>query len=477
MKKIRKIIAILVCLIVAVLILYLAPAGYRIPAHTEPALIGKLLGPISLLPPVFAVIMAFLTADVVISLLLGVVSGIAMLVILGGSVNNLLDFILTSFTSTVSLVVETCSNPDYATVLILCLVVGGLVSIIRSSNGFDSLASWINPRINSVRKANYFNQLLGAMIFFDDYANALIVGPLMRPITDKLKISREKLAFIVDSTAAPVVSISLISSWVAVEVSVINQGLEEAGIAGSGYNLFLRSIPYCFYCLLAIVFVFLNSTTQRDFGPMLKAELRARSDKDAKQNYDLYHGEKGIDKISKLPCDAENLGKVPVKNIIIVVIPILVFIISALISFYLNGRNNAIANGLLSTKAALDFNSIVVALENADTIFLVLVAASWASFIALVLGKTFRFFSITEGVKIWIDGASSMLITVIVLVLAWSLASIISQLGTVSYIVQLVSLNVGWWLVPSLLFLACMLTSYAAEVLELCLLPCRWPFP
>ena len=459
--KARKVIAVLLCVITAGLILYLTLAGDRYSGPADPDLLGRELGFLSLLPPLLAVGLAFLTADVVISLLLGFVSGVAMLIALGDQTGGPVSFFSQTFNDSVRTIVDTSSNWDYAAVLILCLVVGGLVGVIRASHGFDALAHRVSPRINTVRKANYVNQLLGVMIFFDDYANALVVGPVMQPITDRLKISREKLAFIVDSTAAPVVSIALISSWVAVEVSVINQGLTEAGIEGSGYSLFLRSIPFCFYCFFAIFFVFMNSSLQRDFGPMLRAEMRARSGQVVNNEVDFIREETVSAEAGAVGESKKELSN-PARRISVVVVPILIFVIAALLGFYFDGRSNAVTGGLLSVEEPLSWSSIVIALENADTIFLVLVAAAFASVVALILGRAFKLFKLSDGVETWIDGASSMLVTVIVLVLAWSLADVIGKLGTISYIVQLVTLNVAWWLVPSLLFIACMLTSYAA---------------
>lgn len=127
------------------------------------------------------------------------------------------------------------------------------------------------------RGANLLGQLFCVLFFFDDYANALITGPVLRPIADKVGLSRERLAYIVDSTAAPVAGIAVVSSWVAVEIAVISSGLETAGIADSAFQVFLRSIPYCFYCIFALVFMLVTSFTGREFGPMLKAERRARA--------------------------------------------------------------------------------------------------------------------------------------------------------------------------------------------------------
>src|SRR5690606_32849435 len=141
------------------------------------------------------------------------------------------------------------------------------------------------------RRGLFLTWLAGLFVFFDDYANTLIVGNTMRPVTDRLKVSREKLSYIVDSTAAPVAVIALISTWVGFEISLIGDALGNAAaqatdpevaaqlMAGSAnpFNVFLHSIPYLFYPILTVCFVLMVVLTRRDFGPMLAAERRSAS--------------------------------------------------------------------------------------------------------------------------------------------------------------------------------------------------------
>lgn len=118
--------------------------------------------------------------------------------------------------------------------------------------------------------------LMGVIVFFDDYANTLIVGSTMRPLSDEMKISREKLSYIVDSTAAPVAGMALISTWIGYELGLINEAFELLGIDVNEYEYFLRSIPYRFYGLFALVMVFATGYMSKDFWPMYRAEKRAR---------------------------------------------------------------------------------------------------------------------------------------------------------------------------------------------------------
>ncbi len=119
---------------------------------------------------------------------------------------------------------------------------------------------------------------MGLFIFFDDYANSLTVGPIMRPVTDKMKVSREKLAFIIDATAAPIAGIALISTWVAYEVGLIRDGYQMIGVEANAYGIFVETIPYRFYNIFILLFIVFTIWFMREFGPMHKAEVRARTE-------------------------------------------------------------------------------------------------------------------------------------------------------------------------------------------------------
>ena len=143
----------------------------------------------------------------------------------------------------------------------------------------DGHASREAARTTSAKRTQIATWLMGLVIFFDDYANTILVGSTMRPLTDRFRIAREKLAYLVDSTAAPVAGLSVFSTWIAFEVSTFNNQLPAAGLATSdGYAVFLRTIPFSFYCFLTLVFVGLVAVTGRDFGPMRAAERRARGE-------------------------------------------------------------------------------------------------------------------------------------------------------------------------------------------------------
>lgn len=421
---------------------------------TDTVAIGNALGIVSLLPTFLAVFLAFMYKNVLLSLMAGMLLGGLMHVGVNG--DNLLGF----FTASCSGVVETISDYDNASILVLCLAVGGMVEVIRSSGGFESLAKRITNKVNTPRKANLITQLLGILVFFDDYANALIVGPIMQPITDKLKVSREKLAYIVDSTAAPVTGIALISSWVAVEVSVIEEGLANANLDASGYALFIASIPFCFYCIFCLLFIFISSITKREFGPMLDAEIRARKGmvkKSGAHTEPIAHSKEVVD-IQRFQSEEEYPKEA---SIWAAILPLIVLFAYAVFQFISMGKANAIASGTITGNEPFSIHLLSTIFGAADTIYIVFEATMLGTFVAVVIGYFEKVFGIREAIASFVRGCSQLLETVTILVLAWTMSSFVSEIGAVHFTVNVISSNVPWWLVPILIFIVCCVVSFA----------------
>ena len=448
--KFRRTVAALLTIGAFLAAIYIGLTSGSLPGAADAPALGKALGPLSLIPPLLAVALAFLLKDVIVSLLLGFLSGAALLSAVSAPGQNLWQGAVGSFTNFCGGIVATAADRDKCAVLILCLVIGGMVEVIRASGGFEALALRLIRHVNSPRKANLVGELLGVLVFFDDYANALIIGPVLQPVTDRLGVSREKLTYLVDSTAAPVTGIAVISSWVAVEVSVIEEGLSLAGLSMSGYSVFLRSIPYCFYCILCLALIFESSLMKREFGPMLQSEIRARGGEPRRGDRSRASDE--------TPPPAHRQGR----RILVAVLPIVLLCVSAFVSFYVSGRAAAVAAGDLAFDAPFTLSNAAVAFGRADTLFLVMCAAILSSATAIGFSAAFGLRSMAEGIHLWLKGASTLLPTVFILVLAWSLADTVEQLGTVYYVVELISLNVAWWLIPALIFAICCAVSFAA---------------
>lgn len=421
-------------------------ASGSMPGADAPAALGASLGAMSLLPIILAVALAFATGDVILSLFTGYIGGMAMLAVVEGTSASALPGAVLS--RACRGIVATASTWDNASVLILCVAVGGMVEVLRCTGGFAVLAGRLVRRINSPRKANIISQLFCTLFFFDDYANALISGPVLQTMTDKAGLSRARLSYIVDSTAAPVAGIAVVSSWVAVEVSVIDEGLALAGLGMSGFELFLHSIPYCFYCLFALAFMLLSSVMGREYGPMLTAEREARRAR----------REKAAD------AEAENApaDKRDGRRVFVCVFSVALLLVTAMLSFYTSGRAEAVELGLIAPGAPFTLATVSTAVAQADTIFLVLRAALLCGLAAIALTKLLRLSSVGEGIKAWLHGAEALMPTIVILLLAWSLADVVKNLGTVYYVVEIISAGVPAFLVPSLIFVCCCLISFAS---------------
>lgn len=448
MKTKKIIIALLCACVIGVICSVMARAGV-LPGLEETEALGRALGFWSLVPPLFAVALAFLTGDVIISLLAGTLAGAAMLTAVGGD-----SMLYGTFHRTAVSIIETSSNYENVQVLILCVAVGGMEGVIRRSGGFEATARKLSTRLNSPRKVNLISQLFCTLFFFDDYANALISGPVLTPVTDKAGVSREKLSYIVDSTAAPLAGIAVISSWVAVEVSVIQEGLDAVGSATSAFEIFFYSIPYCFYCIFALVFILLLTATGREFGPMLLAERRARAGMPLKEGTRT-----ATDRREELP-GYDDTDR-PWRRIILAFGSVFLLLIFALIAFYTTGRQTAVAEGLIAADSGFRWSELSTIIGCADTIQLVMEAALLAGLAAMLLGTFLKLFTLSEGILAWLDGASSLIPTIVVLILAWTLAGAVEELGSVYFVVDAISAGVPKLLVPTLIFLTCCVVSFA----------------
>ncbi len=447
--KYKKILTAALCVgaVLAVVSVFLRSG--TLPAAENVEALGRALGAWTLVPPVLAVALAFLTGDVILSLLAGVIVGAAMLTGLSGD-----GMLYGTFHRAVESIVGTSADEENVRVLLLCVAVGGMEGVIRYSGGFETTARKLSHHLRSPRKVNLVSQLFCTLFFFDDYANALISGPVLTPVTDKAGVSREKLSYIVDSTAAPLAGIAVISSWVAVEVSVIQEGLDMVGSGANAFQIFLSSIPYCFYCIFALAFILLTTLTGREYGPMLAAERRARAGQPVKTGTQV--GSRREELSGSDATDREW------RRIVLAFGSIALMLLFALVAFYVTGHQAAVAQGLIDPSAGFRFGDLSTIIGCADTIQLVLEAALLAGIVALLGGTLLGLFSLSDGILAWLNGASSLIPTIVVLVLAWTLAGCVEQLGTVYFVVDLISAGVPKLLVPTLIFLTCCVISFAA---------------
>ncbi|MDP6167161.1 MAG: Na+/H+ antiporter NhaC family protein, partial [Candidatus Marinimicrobia bacterium] len=204
---------------------------------------------LSILPPLFAILLALVTHEAHLSLFIGIWLGSTLVVqhpISG------LTYALDTY------MVQTVTDHGHASILIFTMVFGGLIGVISANGGMAGAVHAAARYATSNRRSQLATVLMGFVIFFDDYANTLLVGNMMRPFTDRVKISREKLSYLVDSTAAPVASLAIISSWSVFQMSLLESPFEQFGISVNPYFTFIQSIPFSFYCILTLVFILIN---------------------------------------------------------------------------------------------------------------------------------------------------------------------------------------------------------------------------
>ena len=225
----------------------------------------------SLAPPLVAIVLAIATRHAAWSLLAGVAAGAVILA--KGNVLAAVPQLLETHLWSVF------ANDDRLRVFAFTLLMGAMVGVIGAAGGMRGLVDAISPLAKNRRRGQLATWLLGLVIFFDDYANTMLLGSTLRPLCDRLRISREKLAYLVDSTSAPVAGLALVSTWVAGEIGFVQAGIDQLdGVQCSAFDLFFRSIPYRFYVWWALVFVFLVAVMRRDFGPMYAAEMRTKQE-------------------------------------------------------------------------------------------------------------------------------------------------------------------------------------------------------
>ena len=264
MKRKRIVLSVLIALVLGIVLLnILGPVAGSMPLW------------MSILPPLVAIVMALLIKEVISSLFVGILTGTFLMAYygdaspaaaLGGGVLRVVD----------TYVVGSLFDADHVKIVVFTMLIGGMVRIITANGGMQGVVNWLSRRAKGPRSGQLMTFLMDLCIFFDDYSNTLVVGNTMRPIADKLKVSREKLAYIVDSTSAPVVAVAFVTTWIGAELSYIQDGIKVIGLETAAYSVFFRSLAYSFYPFLTLGFVLMIIFSRRDFGPMLTAERKAR---------------------------------------------------------------------------------------------------------------------------------------------------------------------------------------------------------
>lgn len=398
-------------------------------------------GWLSILPPALAILLALVFRQVIPALFAGIWVGAW--TVFGGPGIGLLKAMDQYITGALG-------DSDRIAILVFSLTLGGMVGVLSRCGGTIGLVGVLTPYATTSRRGQIVTWTMGLVIFFDDYANTLLVGNTMRPVTDKLRISREKLSYIVDSTAAPVASIALVSTWIGYEVSLIGESLKAIDSDLDPYAIFLSSLPYNFYPLLALVFGVAIAASGRDFGPMLAAERRAAAGK--------LHSETATP-LADFDGDALMAIEGKPHRWFNAAIPILVVLITAFAGIWATGQAKLALDGYERSAGMVQYFGDV--LGAGDSFKALLWSSLAGSLVAMALAIGQRILSVGDAMSAWTQGVKSMILAVIILTLAWSISDLCADLDTKGFLVELLSDALDPRLLPALVFVLASLTAFA----------------
>lgn len=395
-------------------------------------------GWLSIAPPVVAFSLALALRQVIPALFVSIWLGTFL--IIGPSFGNLLPSMLQSVsTYTVKAVTDT----GHATLMVFTFMIGGLVALISRNGGTRGIVDQITGWANSRQRGQVATFLMGLLFFFDDYANTLVVGKTMRPVTDVLKISREKLAYLVDATAAPVATLALISSWIGFQLGLIDDAISKIPtLDANAYGVFLNSLAYNFYPILTLLFVALVALSGRDFGPMARAEQRAH------QQGQLIAPGASVGEDNEARTIDPNDGTP--RRAVNAYLPLATVLVAMLGTLYLSGA--------AETGADATLREIIGASDS-------YLAMTWATLlgviVAIVLSLSQRLLTLAEAMDAWFAGCKTMLLAIIVLVLAWTLSNVNEELRTAQWLAAQLGDQLDARLLPAIVFVLAALTAFA----------------
>ena len=424
----------------------------------------------SVIPPLLAIILALIYKEVVLSLVLGVWSGAF---IAGGlRIDSVYYFLLSIWQVVQKYVVEALTDSGHISVMVFSLMIGGMVAIISKNGGMAGVVLSLSKYARSSKSTQFVTWLLGVAIFFDDYANTLIVGNTMRPVTDKFRVSREKLAYIVDSTAAPVAAVAFITTWIGAELGYIDSGMTQINMPNemTPYAIFISSLKYSYYPVLTLIFILILVYTGKDFGPMLKAERRAAKGQvsPAARNED---DEPNMEDLSPVPG-----ARLQWQNAMIPVLTVILVTIFGLLDTGFESLYSSLDNADLPNNWRAVWNQMSILLPGENPGFFTklgkiigsadsYVALLWASFsglfMAIVITVSKKIMKLFDTMHWMVSGFKTMLPALIILVLAWSLAITTQQLHTADFISTNLEGNIHPVWMPALIFVLAAFISFS----------------
>ncbi len=416
----------------------------------------------SIIPPLLAIIIALIFKEVILALFLGIWSG-AMLVN-GFSLGNLVK----SFMNVLDkYILSALADPDHLSVILFSILIGGMVALISKNGGMQGVVNSLSKYAKTPRSAQAITWLMGIAIFFDDYANTLIVGNTMRSVTDKFKISREKLAYIVDSTAAPVSAIAFITTWIGAELGYIDDGMSKIAmdIDATPYAIFLSSLKYSFYPILTLIFIIILIRSQKDYGPMLKAETRARTTGQVSPANSDKEDEPDMEDFTPLKSSPLKWQHAFLPVFVVIFVTIIGLLVTGFDSLksdliglergiYYSGWGSIWADIPMLMDREMGFFEKVGSIIGASNSY---AALMWSSLLgvvtALLISVISKTMSIFEASHWMVSGFKSMIPALIILTLAWALAITTDELHTADFISNALEDSLNPIFLPAVIFI------------------------
>lgn len=422
----------------------------------------------SIIPPLLAIGLALMFREVVTSLFAGILFGAVLLGIFAHGAEGILYGLMRTIDR---YILNALADEGHMSIILFSMLIGGTVAVISKNGGMQGVVNIIARRARNARSGQFSTWLMGIIIFFDDYANTLVVGNTMRPVTDRLKISREKLAYIVDSTAAPIAAIAFVTTWIGAELGYIQSAIAELDTLNEGvYTVFLLSLQYSYYPIFALIFIVILIYFNKDFGPMHTAEVRARTTGQVSAVQ------------TQTSLDQDDLSEFTTKPGIPArwynaAIPVLVIIGGTIAGLLYTGWDQAVweANDLTF---GMKLSEII---GGSDSYLALLWSSLSGLAIAALMTLVQRSMKLGEVISSATKGFKTMLEAIIILTLAWSLAEITSELHTADFLTGLLVGNVTPVLIPAITFILAALIAFSTgtswgtmAILYPLILPTAW---
>jgi len=412
--------------------------------ESEPAINikGRMANIYSILPPLAAIVVALVFHKLLWALLFAIWLG----AVISHGINPL-HFLPAM---AVDYIWESVADEFKIHIFIFTTSLIGMVNVISRCGGTRGLVDLVTRFASTRRSTRVATVLMGFLVFFDDYANTIIVGTTVRPLTDKMSISREKLAYLVDSTAAPVAGLAIISTWIGYEVSLFADVSAQLGLNQSGYSLFFSALPFRFYCIFTLFFILYMQIIRRDYGPMYRAEKRAQ------QGQLMAPG--------AVPLTSATFTNISIKDgapcrWYNAIIPVAVTLVGTVLGMLYSGEG---FTRLVETPMAFfTLDLWQQSFSEADNAKVMAYCALLGSALAIGLAVGQKILTVGESLKAWAAGVRAMSLAVAILTLAWSMGSVCSQLQTAHFLVALLQDNVPLVVLPLAIFILAGLVAFS----------------